>query len=276
MTDADNLVVIKDDSDYEHILNKLINKNVIIFLDEDVRLVKDNDFVRYVDNLGFYLVIISRDNLKYFDYAVDEVYEIHGEKRGKVTYNRLKRRYKGIEFRDTPDLLITEDSNFGYYVMKKLINCDVESACGKDKIKDIIIDKLSTYNKVCILADGAAFGKNIEEILILQTINRSKNIYLLLPESFEWIVLNTTPFINLVRDELNSTFDYADTLKYKSWENYFYELLKEKACKYNVTYSKNRIGGFYKIYGKDINSMLSEIRGVLSNMSNSYSKRRHI
>lgn len=70
-----------------------------------------------------------------------------------------------------------------------------------------------------IIADGAAFGSEMEKVTNL--IRGHQEIVLYLPESFEWLILKA----NLVEDKeislvLNAPEDYIESEKYFSWERF--------------------------------------------------------
>ena len=75
-----------------------------------------------------------------------------------------------------------------------------------------------------IIVDGAAFGPYMENVLKYADIRG--NIFLYLPESFEWIILQSgTASSNQPLNELEHPEDYIDSQDYMSWEQYFTMLL---------------------------------------------------
>ncbi len=94
-----------------------------------------------------------------------------------------------VDLIQKPDLVIVEDSNSGFqffadFFAKHGIRCI--SANGKTKIYSELIQQ--DYSTALVIADGAAFGPEIERILAAK---KARNIILYLPESFEWIVLKS-------------------------------------------------------------------------------------
>lgn len=65
-----------------------------------------------------------------------------------------------------PEKIIVEDSNSGYEFFKNI-----------------------SAEKICIVADGAAIGPEMNR-LYKETLKK-KNIHLYLPESFEWLILSS-------------------------------------------------------------------------------------
>ena len=79
-----------------------------------------------------------------------------------------------------------------------------------------------------MIADGAAFGSEIDRVL--QLIKSSANITLYLPESFEWLLLTSGIFKEKeIARILEEPSDYIESRKYFSWERFFTALLIEKS-----------------------------------------------
>ena len=187
-TNADKLIVLHEGDDYENIINKNSDINAIIFVDEQVQFIKSKDFIRVLDNSGFYIVIISRDRVKYFDYSIKALYKLVTEKRGICSYSYLSTLYTGDEFVVQPDIMITEDSNSGFEAMTNILKCKVVSADGKDNVINKLKEKdIITENKIiCLLVDGEAFGRNIESIISWDLEHEAtKKLYIFIPSSFE-------------------------------------------------------------------------------------------
>ena len=83
------------------------------------------------------------------------------------------------------------------------------------------------YSTVLVIADGAAFGPEIERVLSLK---KARNLILYLPESFEWIILNSELLKNNdINSVLTDPSEYIDSEKYFSWERFFTALLTDYA-----------------------------------------------
>lgn len=96
-----------------------------------------------------------------------------------------------------PEKIIVEDSNSGYEFFKNI-----------------------SAEKICIVADGAAIGPEMNR-LYKETLKK-KNIHLYLPESFEWLILSS----GLISDKdiktiLEEPENYIDSTEYFSWERFF-------------------------------------------------------
>ena len=118
----------------------------IIFLDEENKFVKSQEFATAVKASDNYFVIITREDLPNLPYSVDEVYGIHTSGKYndlKRTYNELYRIYSVEAYSDKqkPEIVVTEDSNSGYEFYRAV--CDENgiactSAGGKSNLKTVM------------------------------------------------------------------------------------------------------------------------------------------
>lgn len=266
-TNADDILVLRENTDYEKEISKRIGTNTLIFADEEVSYIKSRDFINVLDDSGFYLIVISREVFRFFDYSVSEIYELITSIRGNVSYTTLSRKYKGNRFAIKPDVVISEDSNSGFEVVSKILKCLTVSANGKDNVIKLLDREKEKNDNICVIADGAAFGKNIEDILLWEGANTNKNLCIFIPESFEWVLLNTKPFKSKVLSEITDTYLYADTIRYKTWERYYFSLLKTICRAYpNVSYGKDNWGSLVKLYTNGLDGMLSEVSQYFENI----------
>lgn len=222
----------------------------IVFIDEGDKFVASEDFARAVKNTDNYYVIATRASLFNLPYSIKEIYGIKNVSGNR--YQGTKRLYAEFyplcrvdnELTAKPDLVITEDSKSGYqffdnYFSEYGIKCI--SAESKAKIYNELIER--EYNTVLVIADGAAFGPEIERVLSLKN---AKNIMLFLPESFEWIILRS----GVVKDtEINAMlekpYDYIESGKYFSWERFFTDVLTEKTKGTYLKYDKSQLNKSY-------------------------------
>lgn len=95
-----------------------------------------------------------------------------------------------------------------------------------------------------VIADGAAFGSEIDRVLHL--IEDRENVALYLPESFEWLLLKSGI---LKKGEiariLAEPSDYIESREYFSWERFFTALLVEKSQDTYLKYSKGELNPAY-------------------------------
>lgn len=240
-------------------------KDSIVFIDEGNKFIKSEDFARAVRSSDNYYVLITRENLYNLPYSVEEIYEMrpyrHSMRLGKI-YNGTRRFYSDIPTMNyslaDAGTIITEDSNSGYEFFlhvadEKGIHCI--SARGKSKIFNMLA---KMGKKVIVVADGAAFGCEIDRIYKLQSTNPGK-ITLYLPESFEWLILKSDVLrMEEVKDILNAPENHIDSSVYFSWEQYFTWLLSDKTNGTYMQYTKSHLAPFY-LQNENVQKILNEI-----------------
>ena len=169
----------------------------IVFIDEENAFISSEEFAEAVRDSDNYYVLITRESLYNLPYSVEEIYGLHASgkyQNTKKTYQQMYRIYteeKRLPVK--PGKIIVEDSNSGYEFFKNVceehgIPC--ESAGGKTRLFGII--KKEAVPDTCIIADGAAIGPEMNRLHALA--EQKKNIVLYLPESFEWILLQSGLF----------------------------------------------------------------------------------
>ncbi len=222
----------------------------IIFLDEGFEFVSTREFSDAIKNSDNYYVIATRESLFNLPYSIKEVYGLRNVTRRKKyqeydrIYSEFYSFYDESLIYDKPAAVIVEDSNAGCEFFKAL--CDVEnihcfSARGKSNVYKMIRD--CEYNKILVVADGAAFGPEMERAL---SMHRVKNVMYLLPESFEWLILRSGLIDGSeVQDVLSHPYDFIESGKYFSWERFFTALLIEQTDGTYLQYSKNKLNNNY-------------------------------
>lgn len=142
----------------------------IIFLDEENKFIKSQEFAAAVKASDDYFVIITREDLPNLPYSVEEIYGIHTSGRYhdlKRTYNELYHIYSTEEFcgRKKPLAVVVEDSHSGYEFFRAVCN-EREIACssagGKSNLKTV----MSNLNQepALVITDGAAIGSEMNEL----------------------------------------------------------------------------------------------------------------
>lgn len=219
----------------------------LVFIDEGSRFVASEDFAHAIRDTDNYYVIVTRESLSNLPYSVTEIYGIHSS--GKYAFQepvyhqmyRIYGNYQQIKESAWKKLLI-EDSNSGYQFFSSLftirgIECISAQGAGN------IFEKLQAdenKNGITIIADGAAFGSQMEKVY--QLLLRYSGIQLYLPESFEWIILSSGILNdNEVKSILENPADYIESQEYFSWEQYFTHLLIDKTANTYLKYSKARL-----------------------------------
>lgn len=225
-------------------------RDSIVFIDEGNNFVSSKDFAAKIQNTDNYYVIVTRESLAALPYSVNEIYGIRNSgKYGylKQTYNELYQIYgSDIIFNKLkPDQIITEDSNSGFQFFAALSrrnNLICTTANGKSNIFKSLLHQGS--NKILVVADGAAFGPEIEKIMKLLKVKH--NITLYLPESFEYVILQSGVLKDRELDLiLESPSEFIESKEYFSWERYFTDLLIKRTAGSYLKYSKSILNPKY-------------------------------
>lgn len=238
--------------------------NSIVFIDECNRFVKSEDFAICVKESDNYFVIVTRDDLPNLPYSVKEIYGIResGKYAGlKQVYNEFYCLYGDVENAELTreDVVIAEDSNAGFDFFSSL--CDGSVKCVSANGKSNVFKALQEHRqeKVLVIADGAAFGCEMEKVMQLIKIGRGIALYL--PESFEWLILNAGIFFDSeLKDILNAPCEYVDSKEFFSWERFFTDLLIKKSHGTYLQYNKRSLNKAYlqdKIKNKIIDAISS-------------------
>ena len=223
----------------------------IIFIDEGNDFILSNEFASIIQKTDNYYVIVSREGLPNLPYSVEEIYGIHSS--GK--YGQVKQCYqtfyhiynlKNEEREIIPEIVITEDSNAGYQFFSKVCE-QSEIRCFSAAGKSNIINELKNLNQqelTVIIADGAAFGSEMNRIM--KYIEYRDYVKLYVPESFEWLLLSSHIFEDKKLDKMiEKPFEYVDSQKYFSWEQFFTELLMEVSHDSYLQYNKRKLNEAY-------------------------------
>ena len=237
--------------------------NSIVFIDECNRFVKSEDFAVRVKESDNYFVIVTRDDLPNLPYSVKEIYGIResGKYAGlKQVYNEFYCLYGEVADAELAQesLVIAEDSNAGFEFFSGL--CDEKIECISANGKSNVFKALQEHReeRVLVIADGAAFGCEMEKVM--QLIKIGRRIVLYLPESFEWLILNAGIFDDSeLKPILNAPSEYVDSKEFFSWERFFTDLLVKKSRGTYLQYNKRSLNKAYlqeKIKNKIVDNML--------------------
>lgn len=219
----------------------------IVFIDEGNSFLNTKEFASAIKDTDNYYVIAVRNPLPMIPYSVDEIYGIVNKTKGYGNMKRLYSEFKRLYHEDFPleniTNVIVEDSNAGFeffseYFIKRGIKCI--SANGKSNICKTLMD-MDSEAYVLIIADGAAFGPEMEKVLKMKY---AKHICLFLPESFEWMVLNSG-LIRCEKDLLINTEDYIESKHFFSWERFFTSYLTEETRESYLEYTKKKLNTNY-------------------------------
>lgn len=245
---CDKKCVALTDIDWENQLRKI--KDSIVFIDEGAAYLRTEEFARAIKGSSNYYVIFNREDLHELPYSVEEIYEIKAS--GK--YHTFKKIYKSnkehVYYRDKSekiqkfDALLTEDSKSGFQFYQHFFR-ESEIECFTSGSNTAIFKWLKEHanDHVLVVADGAAFGAEIDRILKLKSVS---NFQLCLPESFEWLILKSGLIKrNDIEKVLEDPSEFVDSAKYFSWENFFEKYLVESTVKTPFQYKKDRINKVY-------------------------------
>ena len=223
----------------------------IVFIDEGNTFVKTEEFAGVIQNTDNYYVIVSRESLPALPYSVEEIYGIRESGKyasTKQIYNEFYRLYgvKNHSEQIIPSRIIVEDSNSGFDFFDKLSKdqrYEVSSANGKSNIFSEIL-RNQDEKTLLVIADGAAFGAEMERIMKLVEVR--DNLVLYLPESFEWLILKS----GIITDKevlsiLEKPQNYIECSAYFSWERFFTALLIEKTKQSYMQYTKHKLNSVY-------------------------------
>ena len=235
--------------DWKFILPSI--ENSIVFIDEDNDFLRTPEFAEAIRHSSNYYVIVTREGLSYLPYSVNEIYGIResGKYAGlKQVYNEFYRIYHlGSEkVRPDVDKVIVEDTNSGYEFFSALAADDkpaVISAEGNSGVFKKLLE-CKTLETCLVIADGAAFGSEIDRVMKL--IQNSDNVILYLPESFEWLLLRSGLIDgNRIQEILANPGNYILSEKYFSWEQYFTALLIDETKETYLSYFKKKLNPVY-------------------------------
>ena len=225
----------------------------IVFIDEGNEFVFTDEFAAIIKNTDNYYVIVTREGIPSLPYSIEEIYGIRDSgKYGvlKQVYNKFFHIYQGNRpDQNKFDMIITEDSNSGYQFFKATAderNIICESAGGKSNIFSAAAKAVAAHPKemILVIADGAAFGAEMEKITRLIADHGCLVLYV--PESFEWLILKS----GIVEDKeitniLEAPGEYIESQKYFSWERFFTSLLVSKTEKTYLKYMKKVLNPSY-------------------------------
>lgn len=263
---CDKNIVAIDGKEWQEKIEQL--NNTIIIIDEDNDFIKTYEFAKAIQGNDNYFLLITRAYLSQLPISVTEIYEITGNKN-----KRFKRLYADVDYLYhkpnlpflpfKPQIVITEDSGAGYQFFEAACIEGIEcvSADGKSNI----IRKVVQFKgkKLLVIADGAAFGSEIADLVKYQSLS-AKQVVLFLPESFEWLVLKSGVIEISEINKIEMPNRYIDSKEYSSWERYFTTLLinETKDVKYQkYPQNKGKLPEFY-IHENSMQKVKNTMRGI--------------
>ena len=224
----------------------------IVFIDEDAEYISSHAFASAIRHTDNYYVIFCRDSLHELPYSVEEIYEIKTSNR-LHTFRKMYRRredyvYAMAEGKARPVALLTEDSHAGYQFYQHYYD-GTSVSCYSAGSNSGIFTWLENHfaEGVFVIADGAAFGSEMNRVMELQRRFPDK-ITVCLPESFEWLILKSGLLdIPGLQEMLVDPSGSIDSQRYFSWENFFEDYLIRQTAGTHYAYSKSELHSFYTV-----------------------------
>ena len=222
----------------------------IVFLDDGNSFVKSEAFARTIQGSSNYYVIITRESLYQLPYSVTAILKLKTTTKRKKTFVRAYPQYDNLQNPsgkiEASETVLTEDSNSGYELFSYIAQRS-GTQCISVQGKSNVFSALNSCpdRRMLVIADGVAFGAELEKIYRLMEQRPSK-ITLYLPESFEWLVLKSgvlgsqTP-----REILGNPAAYIESSLYFSWEQYFTDLLVHLTQETVLRYNKGKLNPAY-------------------------------
>ena len=243
--------------------------NSIVFIDEVSRFTKTIEFAETIKGTDNYYVIVTREKLTVLPYSITEIYGIRTsgkyarltEEYTENSFFRIYGKTPTIEFK--PDVIITEDSNSGHEFWKNAVkSCECVSANGKGNIVNTLKEIAKIDKKYLVIVDGAAFGSEMEEMIqYMKYKNPSVEVYA--PESFEYLILSSGLFHGKeIMDRIYNTSEYADSVKYMSWEQFYTSYLTEITNRTKMKYDKQSLNVYY-LSEKNMRTIIKQLPEIL-------------
>ena len=222
----------------------------IVFIDEGNEFIKTVEFADTIQKTDNYYVIVSRESLPSLPYSVEEIYGIRTSgKYGtlKPCYHEFYRIYGAQTLKKDikPEVVITEDSNSGYQFFNSVcrqqqLKC--ETMNGKSNVFHYL--NMHKNERILVIADGAAFGSEIDRVM--QLMGGKDQVVLYLPESFEWLILKAKVVKSKWADQvLEKPWEYVESKTYFSWERLFTAVLIEETNGSYLAYAKRKLNPAY-------------------------------
>ncbi|MCR5789523.1 MAG: translation initiation factor 2 [Lachnospiraceae bacterium] len=224
----------------------------IFFVDEGNSFLRRKEFADTVKGSDNYFVIVSRESLPQLPYGIDEIYGLKEENNTgkyrlpKRIYNEMFKIYGDLPSSDIcPELVITEDSNSGNEFFRMLFPDRCTSSNGKSNINKIIAH--NPDHTILAVVDGAAFGAEIQGCMEL-VVSSHNQVSIFAPESFEYLILRSG-VLEVPKSITEETWNYSDSVRFFSWEEFFTAYLSEKTKNQISQYSKGKLNDYYKTAG---------------------------
>lgn len=225
------------------ILNGLpLNDDTVYVLDEGDGI-ENSEIVNLINKSRFKFLLITRESdLENVNYGIHQIYNLHQSGKyniSKPSYdydlnNRLLNTDKIVE-------IVTEDSKSRFEFYSNYNNFSVVSSFGNSNINKYIKD-----NQIIVI-DSLAYGPFIKSLV---DISKNRNIFLIYPKSFEWLIL-TSKIFNIPSGRIYELYEKSIN---KTEEKFYETYLSSESNKLGIWYSKSKLntkfiesGNFEKI-----------------------------
>lgn len=279
ITEFKKIHILSKDSSWESAMSNY--RNYLMVIDEDQPNLYTKEFAKMVNNSDNYFLIVARDPLKNLNYSVRSIYRFENTQlnlNGKLyTTTYSVNEYKDQLCELYNPKLVVEDSGMGYDFYDRTFPNKVISAEGNSNV-ETIVRRMSLTEDVCAIVDGAAFGCYIKNLCRFIDISPS-NIVLLMPESFEGVILKSKFFENKLEVEsiVNRTYDYCDSREYLSWEQFYTDKLTYFMKKYHkLNYSKSGDSECLEFFLNSPRTVLEAIEGFPMYLLNKNDEKENI
>lgn len=252
------------------ILNGLpLNDDIVYILDEGDGI-ENSEIINLINKSRFKFILITRESdLENVNYGIYQIYNLHQSGKyniSKPSYdydlnNRLLNTDKIVE-------IVTEDSKSGFEYYYNYNNFSVVSSFGNSNINKYIKD-----NQIIVI-DSLAYGPFIKSLV---DISKNRNIFLIYPKSFEWLIL-TSRIFNISSSKIYELYEKSTN---KTEEKFYETYLSSESNKLGIWYSKSKLntkfiesGNFEKINQRIkelFNIDLVELNSKLNNKNDYWS-----
>ena len=240
------------DMDWQNQLNH--THGSAVFIDEGADYLASKEFAAVIQKTDNYYVIFNRENLHELPYSVEEIYEIKMSGKYHV-FQKVYKAHNGYVYSEADNrkkaqanVLLTEDTHAGFQFYQHLYDGTTIRCESAGSNSSIFAWLQAHYQQgVFVIADGAAFGSEIDRVMKLQK-QHPADITVCLPESFEWLILQSgiVP-IDGVQEMLNDPSQQIESAEYFSWERFFSSYLIQHSQGTYYVYSKSKLHSFYSI-----------------------------
>lgn len=189
---CDKTYIVLEGRNWEQILAD--THNSVVFVEESTRFLTSHAFAQAMKKSDNYYVLVTRELLPQIPYSIDCIKQII-KNNSKPKLDSIYKNIRVKKISSFPyDIVITEDSKSGFQLFTKAAEkhkAKCISAGGKSGILPLL--NKYTDKKILVIADAAALGSEIRELVRFREISNNK-IDFFLPESFEWLILKSAIF----------------------------------------------------------------------------------